>query len=167
MRSWTDAGRAGRIDARGRSGLRPLRVSYATAVVWLALVIIQGCAVARSGTERRSPDPPTNVVLGDAIAASGAKTAWDAIRLTVRHVQVVEAGGQPARIQRRGHTSLNPNDDVVVILDNVRLTDLRSLQAISAADLLLIEFVDAREATSYIGTSSASGVIAITTKKGP
>lgn len=136
-------------------------------MAWLALGVTQGCATARSGAERASPQPPANVVFGDAIAASGAKTAWDAIRLTVRHVEMIEAGGQPSRIRRRGHASLDLNDDVVVILDDVRLTDLRSLQSIPAEDVLIIEYLDPRDATSYGGASSPSGVIAITTKKGP
>jgi outer membrane cobalamin receptor len=100
------------------------------------------------------------------IAASGAKTAWDALRLTVPNLQMREVRGNAARIQRRGRTSIYLDDQVRVILDHVRLEDLQVLQQIAATDILSIEVLNGMDATTYYGGASNSGVILITTTRG-
>ena len=107
------------------------------------------------------------VITADDIAASGAKTAWDAVRLTVPNVQLRENRGRPTRIQRRGRASLYLDDQVRVMVDNVRVTDIRVLEQVAASDILTIEVLSGLDATTYYGGTSTSGVILIKTKTGP
>lgn len=106
------------------------------------------------------------VITQQRIAASGARTAWDAVRLTVPNVQLRESRGQAARIQRRGRASIYLDDQVRVILDHVRLEDVQVLQQIAAADILTIQVLNGMDATTYYGGASTSGVIIITTNRG-
>ena len=106
------------------------------------------------------------MITADAIAASGAKTAWDAVRLTVPNVQLRERAGRASGIQRRGQASIYLDDQVRVILDNARIYDLQVLQQVAAADIYMIEVLSGLEATTYYGASSTSGVIVITTTSG-
>ena len=89
--------------------------------------------------------------MADAIAKSGAKTAWDAVRFTVPNVQLREVRGEPARIQRRGRASLYQDDQVRVILDHVPITDLRVLRQVAATDILTIEILTGLDATTLYG----------------
>ena len=131
---------------------------------------------AVAGCSHRHPAPPApptarsapgTVISQERIAASGAKTAWDALRLTVPHLQLRESRGNAARIQRRGRASIYLDDQVRVILDDVPLEDLRILQQMAAADIRTIRVLNGLDATTYYGGTSTSGVIVITTIHGP
>lgn len=137
----------------------------------VALLLI-GAALA--ACSRRPHPPPAaaeprsgTVITQERIAASGAKTAWDALRLTVPNLQLRETRGNAARISRRGRASLYLDDQVRVILDDVRLQDVRVLQQIAAADIFTIRVLSGLDATTYYGGTSTSGVIVITTLHGP
>src|SRR6266536_2385234 len=117
MRSWTD-GRAEDRGGRGRKGLRPLRAFRSVPTLLLATLAAAGCGGARSGVERSSVPSGGKVITADVIAASGAKTAWDAVRLTVPNVHLRERRGAAAAIQRRGRASIYLDDQVRVILDH-------------------------------------------------
>src|SRR2546426_10999916 len=102
MPSWTDRRPGDRGDG-GRRVLRPLCLFRAIrSLVWLGLVSAAACGGARGGIEQSNAPSGGRVVTADDIAASGAKTAWDAVRLTVPNVQLRENRGRPTRIQRRG-----------------------------------------------------------------
>jgi len=164
MRSWTDGGNAD--DTQGR-GARLLAAPPARLwLVGLGLATAAGCRGARPGIEHPGPQRPGTVITADAIAASGAKTAWDAVRLTVPNVQLRERAGRASGIQRRGQASIYLDDQVRVILDNARIYDLQVLQQVAAADIYMIEVLSGLEATTYYGASSTSGVIVITTTSG-
>ena len=134
--------------------------------VSLGLTAAAGCGGGHPGIEHPGPQRPGSVITADAIAASGAKTAWDAVRLTVPNVQLRERAGRAAGIQRRGQASIYLDDQVRVILDNTRIYDLQVLQQVAAADIYMIEVLTGLEATTYYGASSTSGVIVITTTSG-
>ena len=109
-----------------------------------------------------TPARPT----AEAIAKSGAKTAWDALRLTVPNVQLREVRGQPARIQRRGRASIYQEDQVRVILDHVPVEELQVLKQVAASDILTIEVLTGLDATTRYGGASTTGVILISTNTG-
>jgi len=153
MPLWTDGRPLDRGDG-GRRVLRPLRLFRAVpALVWIGLVSTAGCGGARAGIEDTNAPSGARLITADAIAKSGAKTAWDAVRLTVPNVQLREVRGEPARIQRRGRASLYQDDQVRVILDHVPIEDLQVLKQVAAVDILTIEI-------------STSGAIVITTTSG-
>jgi len=148
--------------------LRPLRRSRPVrALMWLGVVSAASCGGARGGIEQSNAPSGGRVITADDIAASGAKTAWDAVRLTVPNVQLRENRGRPTRIQRRGRASIYLDDQVRVMVDNVRVTDIRVLEQVAASDILTIEVLSGLDATTYYGGTSTSGVILIKTKTGP
>ena len=163
MPSWTDGRPIERGDG-GRKVLRPLRRFW---LLGLGLASAAGCGGARGGIEQSNAPSGGRVISADDIAASGAKTAWDAVRLTVPNVQLRENRGRPTRIQRRGRASIYLDDQVRVMVDNVRVTDIRVLEQVAASDILTIEVLSGLDATTYYGGTSTSGVILIKTKTGP
>src|SRR6266699_4159324 len=151
MPSWTDGRAVDRGDG-GRGVLRPLRLFRAVpALMWIGLVSTAGCGGARAGIEDTNAPSGARLITADAIAKSGAKTAWDAVRFTVPNVQLREVRGEPARIQRRGRASLYQDDQVRVILDHVPITDLRVLRQVAATDILTIEILTGLDATTLYG----------------
>jgi outer membrane cobalamin receptor len=167
MRSWTDESWVDAGRARGRCVSRPLRrLGKAHGVAALGLLCAVGCGGARAGSERSSTPSAGKVITAEMIAASGAKTAWDAVRKTVPNVQLRERDGQPARIVRRGRASIYLDDQVRVILDNTPVYDIRVLDQVPASNVLSIEVLNGLDATTHYGGTSTSGVIIIRTKNG-
>ena len=147
--------------------LRPLCLFRAVrSLVWIGLVSTAGCGGARAGIEDTNAPRGAKLITAEAIAKSGAKTAWDAVRLTVPNVQLREVRGEPARIQRRGRASLYQDDQVRVILDHIPIEDLQVLKQVAAVDILTIEILTGLDATTQYGAVSTSGAIVITTTSG-
>src|SRR2546422_8723241 len=166
MQSWTDGGAVDRGDG-GRRVLRPLCLFRAVpSLMWIGLVSTPGCGGARAGIEDTNAPSAGRVITAEAIAKSGAKTAWDALRLTVPNVQLREVRGQPARIQRRGRASIYQDDQVRVILDHLTVDDLQVLKQVAASDIQTIEVLTGLDATTQYGAVSTSGAIVITTTSG-
>src|SRR2546428_9471889 len=129
MPSWID-GRPGDRGDGGRRVLRPLRRFW---LLGLGLASVAGCGGARGGIEQSNAPSGGRVITADDIAASGAKTAWDAVRLTVPNVQLRENRGRPTRIQRRGRAGLFPHDPGRGVGGKVRATPIPVLWAGGAA----------------------------------
>lgn len=120
----------------------------------------------------RNPTPPGpsggQVITARAIERSGAKTAWEALKLTAQHIRFDETGrGLPTRMTRRGRSSLLLNDMPPVYVDRTRLVDFRLLDAMPADEIESIHIISAVEATTYYGTDATAGVIVIRTRTGP
>ena len=143
--------------------LRPLRRFW---LLGLGFVSAAGCGGARAGIEDTNAPSGGKVITADAIAKSGAKTAWEAVRLTVPNVHLRERRGRAAGIERRGQASIYLDDQVRIILDNVRIYDVQLLQQIAAGDILTIELLTGLDATTRYGASSTAGAIVITTTSG-
>ena len=125
-----------------------------------------GIAAADLASQVASPASASKLITADEILASGARTAWDALRRTVPNVQFRESRGQPAHVSRRGRASLYLDDQVRVVLDDLRIWDIRTLDAIPASDILTIEVLTGLDATTYYGGTSTTGAIVIRTKRG-
>jgi hypothetical protein len=143
--------------------VRPLRRFW---LLGLGFVSAAGCGGARAGVEDTNAPSGGRVITADAIAKSGAKTAWEAVRLTVPNVHLRERRGRAAGIERRGQASIYLDDQVRIILDNVRIYDVQLLQQIAAGDILTIELLTGLDATTRYGASSTAGAIVITTTSG-
>jgi len=113
-----------------------------------------------------APPRPASLITQEAIAASGAKTAWDALKRTVPYVHLRENRGRPARITRRGPASIYLDDQVRLMVDNVRVYDVQLLDQIPASDIVTIELLSGLEATTRYGATSTAGLIIIRTKTG-
>ncbi len=110
-----------------------------------------------------------HVITAEEIEKSGATDAWDALKrlsTMARCAETVE--GTPIRLHpRRGHGSLVLQDDPMVYIDGVPLSDIRALRQMGARDIASIEELGAVEATAYYGTNSNAGVILIHSKVQP
>ena len=136
-------------------------------VLLVAVALAIACNAPRSQPQNAASVPPDlgTLITQEQIAASGAKSAWDALRLTVPSIHLRETPrGTASAIQRRGRSSIYLEDQVRVVLDNVRIGDLQMLQQIAAADIFKIQVLNAMDATTYFGGASASGVVIITTR---
>src|SRR5256885_10331635 len=106
MPSWTE-GRSLECGDGGRRVLRPSRFIPGCALLLSGALVGGG---PRAGAAQGNAPSAGRVITAEAIARSGAKTAWDALRLAVPNVQLREVPGQPARIQRRRRASLYQGD---------------------------------------------------------
>ena len=143
-----------------RSMLRLLHRTVSLA----GLLVSAACAGATSGGAYAPPPTPGSLITQETIAASGAKTAWDALKRTVPYVRLRESRGRPARMTRRGPASIYLDDQVRLMVDNVRVYDLQVLDQMPASDILTIEVLDGLEATTRYGGTSTAGLVIIHTK---
>ncbi len=92
---------------------------------------------------------------------------WEALRRTVRYASFGEsAGGGPARVHRRGFSSMALIEDTPIYIDHVQVRDLELLDALPAADIERIQVLSGVHATTYYGTNAGDGVILIRTRGG-
>lgn len=143
----------------------PSFASFATLAALILPAAAAACGAARSQTTDEKRSQSSTVISTEQIAASGATTAWEALRRTVTSFTFRQTGnGTPIRIDHRGRSSMNLSDRPIVLLDGVQLTDIRVLEQIPASDLSSIEVFSGISATTYYGTNANNGVIAIHTR---
>lgn len=108
----------------------------------------------------------TFLITAEQIAKSGAHTAWQVLREQAPMLQAEEdENGRPVKLIRRGRSSFLLDDSPIVIVDDVRLPDFRTLDMIDAQTISALYVLDAIAGTAY-GANSGSGVILIKTKDG-
>lgn len=111
---------------------------------------------------------PALVVTADEIARSGAATAWEAIRFTIKRINLKHTrNGAPRRIVRRGQPSIVLRDERRVFVDDLRVGDVGVLQQIAASDIALIRVLIGLDAPPDMGPTRADGVTLIDTRAGP
>ncbi|MGH7719437.1 MAG: TonB-dependent receptor [Gemmatimonadaceae bacterium] len=131
----------------------------------LLVVGVTSACVHRDPVPGAATSRPVEFITAEEIERSGAKTAWDAIRLTIRGVSLRQASnGTPRRIEHRGKSSILFNDQTGIILDRVRISDVRILIQIPASDLESIELLSGLDATTCYGTNAGDGVLILRTK---
>lgn len=133
----------------------------------LALLFV-ACATGRGADETlaRSSGAATQVINKEDIAASNARTAWEALQSTVKYVHWgVGQAGAPQRGTRRGVTSGMGPERVRVLMDGSDVHDLAELRLIPATDLEEIVVLSGVDATTYFGTNTVAGAVLITTRR--
>ena len=132
------------------------------------LVVVAGVAACVPATRHASQAQPLAGQYIDAheIAQSNARSAWDALRLNVKGISFLETGrtGTPARVRRRGASSLTLRDEPQIYVDDVRISDLGLLRGMPATDLESIRVLSGIDATTYFGSNTGDGVILIRTR---
>jgi hypothetical protein len=140
--------------------------SLNTIAAALIVVLTWGCATGPR-QEHRASNLSGQYVTTEEIRQSGATTAWDALRYTVRTHRFTDYRGVPVRIHSdRGQGSMVLREDPMVFLDGVRLTDILLLRMIPADNLYSIQVITGPDATTYYGTSAVAGVILLETTLG-
>jgi outer membrane cobalamin receptor len=141
------------------------RSTIGNSLLHLGLILAAGGCGGSQGKTDRQPVPARHVITAEQIAKSGAKSAWDAVRFTVRTITVKESrDGRPARIERRGNSSLYLDDRVQVFVDGLRIFEFQILDDMPASDIARIEALSGLDATTHYGTNAADGVILIYTR---
>ena len=131
------------------------------------VVVLTACSHATRGPADDVQVTPEGrrIITAAAIAHSGARTAWDALRRTVPFFTFREdSDGRPSGIEHRGRSSIVLRDQPMVVLDNVEVNDFTVLGEMPAADLFDIEILSGIDATTYYGTNATKGVIRLRTK---
>jgi outer membrane cobalamin receptor len=149
---------------RPRAEERMAVASYRSIVPLLSAILLAACHTA--GARPKPPDDQAyhaHVITSDEIARSGCTDAWEVLKRFSTTARTTEtADGTPQRLHpRRGHGSLMLQDDPVVYIDGVPLSDLRALRQMGAEDIDTIEEMGSIEATAFYGTNSNAGVILI------
>ncbi|MDP3911932.1 MAG: TonB-dependent receptor plug domain-containing protein [Gemmatimonadales bacterium] len=134
----------------------------------LSVALIANIACARAAERQRDvAQSPAgeDLITAEEIAATGARTAWDALRRTAPYLNMSERGsGEPAVMRRRGKSTIILNDAPIVMLDGVRLADFRNLSMIPANTIDHMVVIRGIDATTYYGTNAVGGVVLIKTK---
>jgi outer membrane receptor protein involved in Fe transport len=145
--------------------MSPRRRATVLRTVVVTAILISACAGPRRVTN--APEAATQFITAEQIRATGASTAWEALKFTVRTHQFRDNRGVPQRIVAdRGQGSLVLREDPLIFLDGVRLVDLALLRAIPADNLFSIQVFTGPDATTYFGTSAVAGVILLETTLG-
>lgn len=136
------------------------------ALVATALVLLVGACAPPAPAGGSDPSAPRGeVVTEEAIAATGAGNVWDALRRTVRSFSYMTGtDGRPLAIRARGRSSLRTDDQVLVVIDDVRQEDITFLRSMPASTVERIVVMTGIEATTYFGVNAGDGVIHIITK---
>ena len=139
--------------------------SVTTGSLIVAAALLAGCGVRPRPSV---PDASAGTIITAArIAESEATTMWEALRRTVRYASFGEsADGGPARVHRRGFSSMALIEDTPIYIDHVQVRDLEILDAMPAADIERIQVLSGVHATTYYGTNAGDGVILIHTRSG-
>lgn len=139
-------------------------------LIALASLTLAGCAPATTSMSQRSVGParipsltPTSRVLdAERIRRSGARTAWDAVRLLVPSYRFQSNRGPSLR---GGSAEVPPFDSPVRLeIDGHRIRDLSALQAIPVDELVAIHVLSATEAATYFGADGGDGAIVVRTR---
>ncbi|UCG87893.1 MAG: TonB-dependent receptor plug domain-containing protein, partial [Gemmatimonadota bacterium] len=137
-----------------------------TVTLTLAAVAALGCA-SRGERDLSGRPPVGEIITADEIQRTGASTAWEALKFTVRSHQFVEDRGQPVRIfSSRGVGSLVLREEPLLFVDGARLSDIQLLRQMPAHHILTIQVLSGSDGTTYFGTSAVAGVILIETTMG-
>lgn len=135
----------------------------------LALLAAVALAVSACNIRPRANIPSPEMgetITKEQIAETGARTMWDALVRTVKYTRFQESGrGEPERIRRRGASSIVLQDDMPILIDQVRVNDLNVLSALMASDIERIQVLNGVHATTYYGTNAGDGVILIYTRQ--
>ncbi len=131
----------------------------------IVLCIAALWACATTGVRDSSKDPPVGrVITAEQIQQSGATTAWEALKFTVRSHYFTDYQGQPTRIATdRGIGSLVLREEPLIFLNGARLADIQLLRLLPADEIETIRVLSGSDGTTHFGTSATAGVILLTT----
>lgn len=146
-------------------------MSRRAAFAAVVLTLVSAACARQTESRHVSQSAPwqRNTITAEDIERLGAEylSALQVLQRFPHLVSVVEDNnGQPRRISKRGRHSLLLDSSPKVVLDGVRLADIRMLSSIPARDVALITVWNPAEAPSRYGGDNAGGVIVIDTKHG-
>lgn len=110
-----------------------------------------------------------NVVTAKDFNKGAVVSGSDLLNGKVAGVTINTGGGSPGsvgEIRIRGGSSLNANNDPLVVVDGLPMSDPGILNRLNPSDIESFSILKDASATAIYGTRASNGVIMITTKKG-
>lgn len=142
--------------------LRILAPGLAASAV-LPLLLAACASTGGHMADRPTPGDP-GVVTREEIQASGARTVWEALRLTVAlHVED-DLAGNPARLRHRGYNSILGPETPLLVVDGAIVRDYRHLDEVPARDLVSIHVRSPSYAAARYGSLARAGVVELNTR---
>ena len=133
------------------------------------VVLLGGCSLA--GASGGAPVPeaagsshPGSVVSRQDIQDSGARTVWQALRLTTNLKLDQDSDGHPSGLLYRGHSSISLDDTPAIVVDGALLSNLYTLDQMPADELESIQVWSPSEAPIRFASVASSGLIEIRTR---
>jgi len=131
-----------------------------------AALFVMGCA-SRGERDLSGIPEVGQVITAEQIQRTGASTAWQALKYTVKTHQFVDSYGQPVRIYSdRGVGSMVLREEPLIFVDRARLSDIMLLRQMPAHNIHHVRVLNGNDGTTYFGTSATAGVILIETTMG-
>ena len=139
----------------------------------IALFLVVGCGTGQSSfqegaarpTKAEAEETKGEMFSAEDIAKTGATTAWEACARLVKYAVFTQTSrGEPDRIRRRGASSINLYEDMLVLVDGIRILDVRSLGDIPAGVISQIQVLSGLDGTTQYGSGAGDGVILISTR---
>lgn len=120
---------------------------------------------ATAGKLRRD----TNLITREDIVRSGARDAFEALRLANTHILLSESRGQmtlarEVQATSRGRSSFVLSAQMLLVVDDVQRLDVSALHEIPADNILWIRVLTSLEATPLYGTEGGNGAIVVRTR---
>lgn len=144
------------------------------AVLTLALLSAAGVSGCRTRGAPETgyavaPNSGDEVVITQAnIEGQGTRTVWEVVKRWIPNLSYQEdRNGRPVRIWRHGRGSIVLNENPLLFVDGVRVSDIGALDDIPAAQVDTIWVLTGLAATTTYGTNAASGVVLVRTRRGP
>lgn len=143
--------------------LRIARLSHA-ALAMAATLVLASCAASPSA-EGSDPNPRDGqIITRDDIARTGARDAWDALRMAGTHLNIqFPREGSPARVTHRGVDSFVLSPEVLLVVDGTHMSSLETLKDIRAVNVDYIQILSARVGVVKYGTAGGNGVVVVRT----
>lgn len=134
----------------------------------LTLILTAGCATAPLGSGAFPPGRDGLLLTREEIAKTGARNAWEAIRLGATHLNIqFPREGSPARVTLRGTDSFLISAEVLLVVDGTQMASLSYLEDIRVENIDYIQILSASEGTIRYGTNAGNGVIVVKTNPPP
>lgn len=143
-------------------------VLTAIAAIAVSATLTACSSLPRPATAERGTHPATqggSIITQEEIARSGAHDAFQAIERGGTYLNIVAAGGdRPARISRRGATSIAMSNAVLLVIDGTPVHHTEQvLRSIPATSIAYIHILSGRDASVRWGSQAANGVVVIAT----
>lgn len=129
------------------------------------LLLLSACATAPPRADERPPPDDPGLVTRQEIEASGARSVWDALRLTVSLHVADDVRGEPAILRHRGHESIVGSPSPILVMDGAILRDFRHLDELPAEDLVSIQVRPPSYAVARYGSLARAGVVELRTRR--
>ena len=132
-----------------------------------ATILFQiGCG-SRAAPDFQDTPQVGQLITAEEIRRTGASTAWEALKYTVRSHQFIDDKGHPVRIfSNRGVGSMVLREEPLIFVDRARLSDILLLGQMPAHHILSVRVLNSSDGTTYFGTSAVAGVFLIETTMG-